>query len=107
MASLKPEEVAERIRSHPEEYVLLDVRELDEREIGSIEPSMHIPMNEVPNRLSEIPKDKKLIVYCHHGNRSMMVASYLHGAGYRDLSNLEGGIDAWSRQVDRSVRRYS
>ena len=64
-------------------------------------------MNEVPNRLSEIPKDRKLVVYCHHGTRSMMVAAYLEGAGYPAPTNLDGGIDAWSQHVDRKVPRYT
>jgi rhodanese-related sulfurtransferase len=107
VASLTPEAAAQLLKDHPGEYVLLDVREPDEREVAWIEPSLHIPMNDVPTRLAEIPKDKKLILYCHHGSRSMMVAGYLHGAGYPSLSNLDGGIDAWSRKVDPSVPRYS
>ena len=107
VASLQPEAVAQLLKEHADEYVLLDVREPDEREIAAIEPSLHIPMNDVPKRLAEVPKDKKLIVYCHHGTRSMMVAGYLQGAGYVGLSNLDGGIDAWSRKVDPSVPRYS
>ena len=107
VTQLRPEALAELLKSHPDEYVLLDVREDDEREVGRIEPSIHIPMNEVPNRLEEIPKGKRLVVYCHHGGRSLMVASYLEGAGYSSPANLDGGIDAWSRKVDPSVPRYS
>ncbi len=107
VASLTPEAAAQLLKEHADEYVLLDVRELDEREVAAIEPSLHIPMNDVPKRLAEIPKDKKIIVYCHSGSRSMMVAGYLQGAGYASLSNLDGGIDAWSRKVDPSVPRYS
>jgi rhodanese-related sulfurtransferase len=107
VSSLSPEEVAEKLRERPEEYSLLDVREPDEREVAVIEPSLHVPMNDVPRRLAEIPKDKKLIVYCHHGTRSMMVAGYLQGAGYDSVANLDGGIDAWSRKVDPSVPRYT
>ncbi len=107
VASLSPEDAAQKLKERPEEYTLLDVREPDEREVAAIEPSIHVPMNDVPRRLAEIPKDKKLIVYCHHGSRSMMVAGYLQGAGYASVSNLDGGIDAWSRKVDPSVPRYS
>jgi len=107
VASLSPEDAAQKLKERPEEYTLLDVREPDEREVAAIEPSIHVPMNDVPRRLAEIPKDKKLIVYCHHGSRSMMVAGYLQGAGYTSVSNLDGGIDAWSRKVDPSVPRYS
>jgi rhodanese-related sulfurtransferase len=105
--SLTPEAVSQLLKEHPGRYTLLDVREADERELAAIEPSLHIPMNELPARLAEIPKNTKLIVYCHHGSRSMMVAGFLTGAGYSQLSNLDGGIDAWSRKVDPSVPRYS
>ena len=105
--SVRPEQLAELLRSHPGQAVLLDVREPDEREVARIEPSLHIPMNEVPARLAEIPKDKQVIVYCHHGGRSLMVASYLAGQGFPKLGNLDGGIDAWSLKVDPSIPRYS
>ena len=104
---IRPEALSELLRNHADEYVLLDVREPDEREVARIEPSLHIPMNEVSHRLAEIPKDRKLVVYCHHGTRSLMVASYLEGAGYPSPTNLDGGIDAWSQRVDRKVPRYS
>jgi rhodanese-related sulfurtransferase len=107
VAQIRPEQLAELLRSHPADAVLLDVREPDEREVAHIEPSIHIPMNEVPARLAELPKDKRVIVYCHHGGRSLMVASYLEGQGYQNLGNLDGGIDAWSRRIDPSVPRYS
>lgn len=107
VTSLRPEEVAELLRSRPQEVVLLDVREPDEREVAQIDPSIHIPMNDVPARLAEIPKDRRLIVYCHHGGRSLMVASYLEGEGFRETVNLDGGIDAWSVEVNPSVPRYS
>jgi rhodanese-related sulfurtransferase len=105
--TVRPEQLAELLRAHPGQAVLLDVREPDEREVARIEPSLHIPMNEVPARLAEIPKDKQVIVYCHHGGRSLMVASYLSGQGFQKLGNLDGGIDAWSLKVDPSIPRYS
>ncbi len=107
VATVRPEELAELLRARPNDALLLDVREPDEREVARIEPSLHIPMNEVPARLAELPKDKRVIVYCHHGGRSLMVASYLEGQGYKELGNLDGGIDAWSRKVDPSIPRYS
>jgi rhodanese-related sulfurtransferase len=107
VATVRPKEVAELLRTDPHGAVLLDVREPDEREVARIEPSLHIPMNDVAARLGEIPRDRRVIVYCHHGGRSLMVASYLSGQGFEDLANLDGGIDAWSRQVDPSVPRYT
>jgi rhodanese-related sulfurtransferase len=106
MEFLDAGEVARRMKERPGAVVLLDVREPYERRMASIEPSLHIPMNEVPQRLDEIPKDREVVVYCHSGSRSMMVAGFLSGQGYRSVANLTGGIDAWSVEVDPSVPRY-
>jgi rhodanese-related sulfurtransferase len=104
--SITPEALAELLRSGSAAPVVLDVREPDEREAARIEPSVHIPMQEIPSRLSEFPRDRPLVVYCHHGRRSAMVAGYLEHAGFSDVSNLTGGIDAWSLRVDPAVPRY-
>ena len=101
-----PKEVAERLRHAPLSVVLLDVREPFERETAVIEPSIHIPMNDVPDRVSELPRDREIVVYCHSGTRSAMVAGFLEGQGFTSVANLHGGIDAWSVQVDPKVARY-
>ncbi|MGP8077584.1 MAG: rhodanese-like domain-containing protein [Thermoplasmata archaeon] len=103
---LSPEEVAELLRKEPDRIVLLDVREPSERIRAEIAPSIHIPMREVAGRTAEIPRDKQVVVYCHGGTRSMMVAAFLENHGFGSVANLSGGIDAWSVRVDRSVPRY-
>ncbi|MDE1820218.1 MAG: sulfurtransferase [Euryarchaeota archaeon] len=103
---LGPEEVAQRLKEGSTVPLLLDVRETWEREISCIEPSVHIPMNSVPERLHELPRDRTVIVYCHHGSRSAMVAAYLETEGFSRVVNLRGGIDAWSACVDPRVVRY-
>jgi len=107
VAELSPTVVAERLRTAPDRLVLLDVREPYERDLAAIEPSIHIPMQEVPERTQELPNDREIVVYCHAGTRSAMVAAFLEAHGFRAVSNLEGGIDAWSRTVDPAVPRYS
>jgi len=104
---LDPATVARRLKETPTSVVLLDVREPFERSLAAIEPSLHIPMNDVPGRIAEIPRDRQVVVYCHTGGRSMMVASYLLGEGFPSVANLAGGIDAWSRRVDPSIPRYT
>jgi rhodanese-related sulfurtransferase len=106
VAEIEPEELANLVRSGASDLLLLDVREDEERETARIEPSVHIPMNEVPGRLGEIPTDRRVVVYCHHGHRSALVAGYLEGQGYSRVLNLTGGIDAWAEIVDTSVPRY-
>ncbi|MCI4336004.1 MAG: sulfurtransferase [Thermoplasmata archaeon] len=103
---MSPEEVFRRLNDPSHHLLLLDVRELDERETAHIEPSLHIPMGEIAARIKEIPRDRELVVYCHGGTRSAMVAGYLEGQGHTGVANLTGGIDAWSRKVDPAVPRY-
>ena len=103
---LSPYEVARRLREAPERILLLDVREPFEREVAEITPSLHIPMQEVPSRLAEIPRDRTVVVYCHTGVRSALVAGFLAHQGFSHVVNLGGGIDAWSLEVDSRVARY-
>jgi len=106
LEELDPATVA-RLKERPESVVLLDVREGFERQLAAIRPSLHIPMNDVPGRLEEIPRDRQVIVYCHSGARSYVVANFLEENGFSSVANLSGGIDAWSLYVDPNVPRYS
>jgi rhodanese-related sulfurtransferase len=87
--------------------LLLDVREPWEREIGHLPGDQHIPMNDIPARSGElaVPPGGILVVYCHLGVRSLMVAGFLEKSGIPAMS-LAGGIEAWSVEVDPSVARY-
>jgi rhodanese-related sulfurtransferase len=106
VGSISTTELADLLKSHRGKVVLLDVREDEERAVASIEPSLHIPMNSVPDHLAELPKDRRIVIYCHHGGRSYAVAGYLETEGFKDVTNLTGGIDEWSRLVDPKVPRY-
>jgi len=106
VTEIEPTELARRLKTAPEKLVLLDVREPFEREMAVILPSVHIPMGEVPSRTAEIPQDREVVVYCHGGVRSMVVAGFLESHGFKSVVNLSGGIDAWSVEVDPSVPRY-
>jgi rhodanese-related sulfurtransferase len=77
--------------------VLLDCRETYERRQGYIAGSMHIPMREIPARLSALDPQTDIIVYCAHGHRSYDVTGWLTEQGYRARS-LRGGIVAWQMQ---------
>jgi rhodanese-related sulfurtransferase len=63
-------------------------------------------MGEIPDRLSEIPSDKEVVVMCKAGGRSANVARFLESKGYERVTNLGGGILAWSAQVDPKVATY-
>ena len=86
--------------------MLLDIREDQEVSICSIEGSTHIPMNDIPAKLEELPKDKPLVVMCHVGGRSFQVTQWLLSNGFDNALNLEGGIAAWSQEIDSSVPTY-
>lgn len=89
-----------------EDFVLLDVREPWERATASIEPSAHIPMGDIPARVQELDPDKHIVVYCHHGLRSLNVTSWLRQQGFEEVQSLRGGIDRWSREIDPKVPLY-
>ncbi|HKV55849.1 MAG TPA: rhodanese-like domain-containing protein [Candidatus Binataceae bacterium] len=85
---------------------LLDVRESDEVSLAPFPGALHIPMGDVPSRLSELDPDAEWVVVCHHGIRSAQVAMYLARMGFERVANLSGGIDEWSLTVDPSTPRY-
>jgi rhodanese-related sulfurtransferase len=85
---------------------ILDVRERPELEICQLDGALHIAMGDVPARLNELPKDQPLIVMCHHGVRSRIIVGFLRDTGFNNAVNLDGGIDAWAREIDASVARY-
>jgi len=99
------EEIKQRL-DDGDDVMLLDVREVSEHQFCRIDGSVHIPMNEIPGRMSELDPDKEIVVVCHHGARSFQVASYLKVNGFDNVINLAGGIDAWSLSVDPDVPRY-
>ncbi|MEA5446030.1 rhodanese-like domain-containing protein [Gammaproteobacteria bacterium AB-CW1] len=86
---------------------LLDVREPSELALAAVDGALHIPLAQLPQCLDRIPRQRPLIVMCHHGVRSAMAADFLERQGFEDVSNLLGGIDAWSQEVDDDIPRYS
>lgn len=105
MREITVEDLA-RWRREGKDFILLDVREPLEISAASLPDSVVIPMREIPARLEELPQDKPIAVLCHHGGRSERVAEFLVARGFDDVSNVDGGIDAYARQVDSSIPRY-
>ncbi len=97
-----------------EPLVVLDVREDHERDYARITvptavKDLHIPLGQIAARVAEVEDQARgcrLVVYCHHGQRSMVAATWLAQRGLTDLHNLDGGIHAWSIRVDPGVPRY-
>ncbi|TSA31311.1 MAG: molybdenum cofactor biosynthesis protein MoeB [Opitutales bacterium] len=86
--------------------LLIDVREPDEARICNIAGARLIPMGMISERLAEIPQDRLVLIHCHHGGRSLRVTQFLRAKGYAQVSNVQGGINAWSLKIDTTVARY-
>lgn len=101
-------ELAEALASGEQDITLLDVRTPMERDIANLEPSLFVPVYELPERVDELLPwlNKALVVFCHHGVRSEYARQWLVSAGFTDVHNLDGGIDRWSTQIDTTVARY-
>jgi adenylyltransferase/sulfurtransferase len=89
-----------------DDVTLIDVREPHEFEICRLPGAALIPLGSLPERMGEMDTSRDLVLFCHHGIRSMRALEMLHQAGFRKLRSLRGGIDAWSREVDPAVPRY-
>jgi len=101
---ISPDELQKMLASE-NPPTLIDVREEGEAAICQIAGSTLIPMNTIPQHLEEIPRDRPVVLYCHHGMRSMMVGQFLDRNGFEVLS-LAGGIDLWTTQVEPDMARY-
>ena len=88
--------------------VLLDCREPKEHSFAHIDSAILIPMDELADRVSELQEfsDRRIIVYCHHGARSLRIVNWLRNHGFAKAQNMTGGIDVWSQEIDPSVLRY-
>ncbi len=105
---VSPQEVKSRLDAG-EKLVLIDVREPDEHQLTRIEGADLIPMNTIPARLQELDglaDEAPLIIFCHHGMRSLSVVNWLRQQGVEACQSMSGGIDLWSLTVDQSVPRY-
>jgi sulfur-carrier protein adenylyltransferase/sulfurtransferase len=91
---------------HKDKFVLVDVREQYEYDICNIAGSKLIPLGELPARLSELDTADEIVLHCKVGGRSAKALKILQDAGFRKLSNLQGGILAWSEKVDPSIPKY-
>jgi adenylyltransferase/sulfurtransferase len=89
-----------------DDLLIVDVREPFELAIARFPGALHIPLGALPARAEELPSTRTLVLACHRGTRSQRALEMLRAKGFTRLQNLTGGIDAWSREVDRTVPRY-
>jgi adenylyltransferase/sulfurtransferase len=101
-----PGEFLER-RKGGADLLLLDVREDWETQLAPVPTeNLHIPMGKIAERLAELDPRRETVVICRSGGRSMQVANFLVGRGFASVSNLAGGILAWSRDLDPGIPQY-
>lgn len=101
---IQAEELKRRL-DHGDTVFVLDVRDEYEYEISNIGGHL-IPLPELPKRLNELNTRQEIVTVCKMGPRGVKAAELLQKKGFRKVSNLRGGIHAWSDRVDRSVRKY-
>jgi rhodanese-related sulfurtransferase len=103
-----PQEV-QRLLKSGQKLALIDVREPSEFQLARIDGAELIPMRAVPAELSRLDAQADaapLIVFCHHGVRSLNVVNWLRGQGVASCQSMQGGIDRWSLEIDSAVPRY-
>lgn len=111
--NIRPKDLPQWLAQHAtqaEMPLVLDVREPWEVQTASIKPKGFelrvLPMHTVPAHLSELPRQQPIACLCHHGGRSAQVAYFLLNQGYECVVNIQGGIHAWTQEVDPSVPQY-
>ena len=103
---ITPQEVKRRLDTG-EKLRMIDVREVFEFQQARIDGAELIPMRSVPQALSSLESEERpIIVFCHHGMRSLQVVSWLREHGVENCTSMAGGIDRWSLEIDSSVPRY-
>ncbi|MEK6805850.1 MAG: rhodanese-like domain-containing protein [Pseudomonadota bacterium] len=104
MQTLSPSELQQRLARG--EATVVDVRESPELELAQIKGAVHLPLSELAQRWTELKPLQQVVLICHHGVRSERAGRFLQQQGLEGLAHLEGGIDAWSEQIDSNVARY-
>lgn len=103
--SISAQEAKELLQSNST-LKLIDVRESWEYNLAKINNAKLIPLSEFPKHLSEFNSNDSYLIYCHHGSRSFFACAYMIQKGFKEVYNLDGGIDSWAREVDNSIPKY-
>ena len=99
------QEVSSRL-ARGDDIVLIDVREPWELRRAALPDAISIPLGEIPEVAPTLDRAREYVILCHHGMRSEVAAEWMMNHGFAQVSTLEGGIDAWSAEVDASIPRY-
>jgi rhodanese-related sulfurtransferase len=102
---IAPQEVKERL-ARGDTFLFVDVREKWEYETSRIEGAVLIPLREIPEKLPALATAGQIVLFCHHGVRSLDAAAWLHSQGVEKVRSMSGGIERWATEIDSSVPRY-
>ncbi len=105
LSNLTPTQIRDALAARTD-AVLVDVREPAEYAIAHIDGALLIPLRTLPQQVETLPRDKEIILHCHHGMRSEMAGDFLLAQGFSRVSHMVGGIDRWSDEVDATVAKY-
>ena len=105
LPEISPQELKQKLDENDTVF-LLDVREQNEYDIVHLDDAQLIPLNTLPHNIDTLPSDQEIVVYCHHGQRSLYATAFLHRNGFTEAKNLMGGIDQWAAEIDTTLRRY-
>lgn len=106
IAAISPSRLATRLAAGDRLH-LIDVRDPIEFDYCHLPGSVLVPLDELPQRVAEVPAEGEVVLVCHHGVRSAHALTYLQQRhGRQNLVNLRGGLDAWSREVDPTLPQY-
>jgi len=114
MMAIRPAQIQDWVKNantqEGAQPVVLDVREPWELQTASVKADgfelIAMPMRSVPARFMELQRDQPIACLCHHGSRSAQVAHFLEQNGFTNIVNVQGGINAWSSEVDPSIPTY-
>ena len=104
MKEITVQELKEK-KDRNEDFTLLDVREPHEYQISNIDGEL-IPLDDLPGRTDELDKEKEIVVMCRTGGRSANACRFLEKKGFKNVSNLVGGVNAWAKEIDTSLPVY-
>jgi rhodanese-related sulfurtransferase len=102
---IAPREVQELL-ARDDQVLFVDVREQWEYDTAHIQGSVLIPLREIPGNLARIENAQEVVIFCHHGMRSLDAAAWLRSQGVEGARSMAGGIDRWSVEIDPAVPRY-
>lgn len=102
---IEPRQVQQML-TRGEEFLLVDVREPWEHQTARIEGSVLVPLREIPGNVKRLAGSSAIVLYCHHGIRSLDAAAWLRSQGISGARSMAGGIERWSNEVDLDVPRY-